>query len=395
MPRRSDGAGSGGLAGAGGGVSGAGGAPDDGLGLLGASALSVGEAHSCAVAGGRAYCWGNNDDGQLGTGDEDSRTRPERVAGDPFWQRLAVGDEHTCGIDELERVFCWGANRRGQLGLGDRASRSEPVMVSLPNRAALLSADFEHTCALLVDSSLFCWGKNDEGDLGQDDPFPGDGSTAADALRPVQVGSTGFRAVDTGQGHTCAIRLDGTLWCWGRNTEVELGTQPEDGQIRRPVQVGTDADWLDVDAGQHHTCALREDLSLWCWGLNNGADDGAGNPLGLERTGEVAEPTRVGLDADWTEVRTHTFHTCALKRSSDLYCWGRAIEGQLGLGEPELEPRSVPSLVTGEFRSVAVGAFHTCAIGRDGRVSCSGANDAGQLGAGDTERRAGLAVVVE
>src|SRR5262249_31991018 len=157
-----------------------------------------------------------------------------------------------------------------------------------------------------------------------DDPFPGNQSTDADALEPVVVPGT-WRAVDAGQGHTCAIRLDGALFCWGRNSENELGDN--DGiQIRSPVRVGTDADWLAVDAGQNHTCGLRGDRFAYCWGLNNSRSAGNGAPLGIAGADLLEAPTQLTAPGELSSLRTDTFHTCAVDRSSSAFCWGRNVE---------------------------------------------------------------------
>jgi alpha-tubulin suppressor-like RCC1 family protein len=375
-----------------GGVPGSGGSAASGAGgeagaplpsVLQASEVRAGMRHTCAIYSGAVYCWGDNSDGQLGTGDGLSRTVPTRVDSTRVWRRLALGEAHTCALDDLGAIYCWGRNTRGQLGQGDRSARSRPALVELPARASAVSSDFEHTCALLSDFTQFCWGNNYEGQLGQDDPFPGQDSIDADGLSPLQVGGAEWNGIDTGQGHSCAIRLDGSLYCWGRNSEYELGTEPE-GQIRRPTQVGADSDWLDVDAGQHHTCGIREDLTLWCWGQNTGSGSDDGYPLGIAGASELATPTAVESDAAWALVRTNTFHTCALERSSELYCWGRNIEGQLGLGHTASEPVPVP--VGSGFSAVSVARFTTCILTTAGTVQCAGKNETGELGTGDLER---------
>src|SRR5690606_31897334 len=141
-------------------------------------------------------------------------------------------------------------------------------------------------------------------------------------------------------------------------------------------------DWIAVDGGLHHTCGLRRDRSLWCWGRNSGGSDGAGFPLGIP-TALAESPARVMADVEWTALTTHTFHTCGLARGGDLYCWGRNVEGQLGLGDTEL--RESPTRV-GNASAVVAGRFTTCAL-IGGGVACTGKNERGELGLGDTRRR--------
>jgi alpha-tubulin suppressor-like RCC1 family protein len=345
------------------------------------TSVALGEAHGCAVVNSRLYCWGNNDSGELGLGDAAARDRPVLVAGE--WVAVTAGAHHTCARDDLGRVACFGANARGQLGTGDREERAEPAFVALPAPASFVTSSFEHTCALLTNAELHCWGKNEEGEMGQDDAFPGTESTDADALLPVAVPGS-WRAVDAGQGHTCAIRLDGALFCWGRNSEHELG-DADMIQVRFPIQVGTDTDWLGVDAGQHHTCGLREDRLAYCWGQNNSFSAGQGAPLGIPGVELVETPTRVEGVSDLALLRSDTFHTCVVDRSADLSCWGRNVEGQLGLGDQEL--RETPVLVASGRRGLAVGRFQTCAVAENGSLACTGKNDTGQLGTGDNVER--------
>ena len=343
--------------------------------------VALGEAHGCAVTSTRLYCWGNNESGELGVGDAMSREEPTLVDGS--WLGVTAGAHHTCALDDLGRVACWGANERGQLGTNDRDARSVPALVSLPQRATFVTSDFSHTCALLSDATLHCWGKNDEGELGQGDAFPGNQSTDADALSPVVVPGT-FRSVDAGQGHTCGIRLDGALFCWGRNSEHELG-ESDTIQVRSPLQVGTDDDWLGVEAGQSHTCGWRQDLFGYCWGLNNSIETGGGAPLGIAGADLLSAPTRVETLSNLDQLRSDTFHSAAVDRDGRLYSWGRNIEGQLGLGDNAL--REIPALVGAGYRAVTVGRFGTCAVTAGGGLVCTGKNDVGQLGTGDTVER--------
>jgi hypothetical protein len=231
---------------------------------------------------------------------------------------------------------------------------------------------------------LYCWGANDEGQLGQAGVFPASDPEAEDALSPVQVPVPEVRAVSVGQGHTCAIALTGALYCWGRNTSRELGGG-DSIQHRTPLLIGSDLDWLAIAAGQNHTCALRNDETLWCWGLNTAFDGEEGSPLGVAEAGFFDVPTRIGTTSGFIALSGDTFHSCAVQREERLWCWGRNIEGQLGLSDTAFYP--TPRLVPGRFARVSVGRFFTCAVTAEGQVACTGANESGQLGLGDRNRR--------
>ncbi len=354
--------------------------PDSGAGLDAASgepgfSLAAGFGHVCAVIRGALLCWGDNAAGQLGTADTMPRSVPTRVGSASDWVQVEAGASSSCARRAGGSVWCWGDNSAGQLGVADLAGRTEPAFVSLPASASVVSLNHRHGCALLSGGALFCWGENEEGQLGQGDVHPG-----ADALQPVQVESdVAFRQVDTGDGHTCAIKADRTLWCWGRNVRGELGLgEGAPGQVRTPTQVAG-ADWSAVFAGQDHTCALKTDGSLHCTGL------GEFGQLGLGNRDSRSTFARVGAET-WSTYGTNTFASCGIRGQGSLYCWGRNVEGQLGTGD--LEDRVSPVPVSDEgWALIGAGRFFTCAARRDQTVACTGDNVEGQLGTGDLERK--------
>jgi alpha-tubulin suppressor-like RCC1 family protein len=279
-------------------------------------------------------------------------------------------------------VYCWGANERGQLGQGDRQSRSRPSLVPLPSKTVQLASHFSHVCARTESDVTYCWGDNFEGALGQGDAFPASDARAADGLSPVELPGE-YQHISPGQGHTCGVRTDGSLWCWGRNSRSELAVA-EPGQVRSALRIGEESGWQSAYAGQAHSCALREPGTLWCWGENSGSDIQEGSPLGLTSSGPYLAPTQITDSDAWTDFGTNTFHSCGL-RGAELWCWGRNIEGQLGTGDIDLRPE--PTRIGDGFARVSVGRFHTCALTTSNQVQCSGKNEAGELGSGDLERR--------
>jgi alpha-tubulin suppressor-like RCC1 family protein len=364
--------------------------------------VSAGQASTCALVLGAALCWGSNVEGGLGTGDTQDQSSPVAVQTSAVFSSVVVGDVHACGLEVgTNQVDCWGGNSFGQLGSGDGGARAVPAAVGLGQSALEISAGYEFSCAVLADRSLWCWGENDEGQLGQGDTF-GAGNSAV----PLRVASTTpWMHVAAGQGHACGIQSPGTLWCWGRNTSDELGLGPNQAiQIRTPTRLGVDQDWAAVDLGQDSACALKQDGSLWCWGANTFDQLGfAGGPDAGARTAAV--PTRVDADTDWAEVSIDTFDACGVKRDGTLWCWGRNLEGQLGLGDNV--NRSSPTQVAadgqvggsdaagGGWLSVSVGRFHTCAETIDHAVLCTGQNHSGALGLGDvTDRNAFVRVAL-
>lgn len=373
--------------------------PDE-IARVSVTAVSAGAQHSCAIADRSLYCWGTSTNGALGLGAVTSSLTPALVEGQLRFATVATGSAHTCALADDYSVWCWGSNDAGQLGLGespevlpfvDRPNKVE----GLPDQAVLLSTKYRHVCAVLRSGTLWCWGNNYEGQLGQGDAFTAESSGIRPSPAPRQVGTdSDWESVSTGDGHTCAMRSDGTLWCWGRNSNAQLSQNPSEPQIRGPRQVGQDTGFRSVDAALEHTCAIRSDDSLWCWGLNVGGALGFGPEASL--TDPEIAPRRVGSRSDWQTVATRFLSTCGTSSLGALLCAGRDQEGQLGTSIPgdargEVDGAELHlSHVLAEIEpvsAVSVGSFHTCAISTSSALFCAGENGSGQLGLGHTDRR--------
>ena len=237
-----------------------------------------------------------------------------------------------------------------------------------------LSTGGFHTCAVRNDGRLYCWGRGADGQLGV-----GDDSTN---FTPRRVGTDhDWTDVATGSLHTCGIRRDGTLWCWGRGDDGRLGSGNTDHQ-NRPTRVGTDDDWHQVTAGIAHTCATRDDGTLWCWGSNGDGQLGIDN---VDDTDGPLEPKRVGTDDNWRHIDAGSYHTCGVDADGRLACWGRGSSGQLGIDGTD--DQSTPHAVDadGDWSDVAASGFHTCGLRTDGTLWCWGSGTFGRLGIGDTD----------
>ncbi len=332
--------------------------------------VSASHTHTCAVdSNGGVWCWGPNDRGGLGTGDTFGRLRPAPVALPPA-QSVHVGTDFTCARLETGEAWCWGDGSNGALGLGDLSSRLVPAGPVPGGPWTALSAEYEIVCGIDAAGALYCWGKNDEGDLGQ-------GTAGGPVPTPQRVGAATWTDVAVGMGHVCGVQSDGTLHCWGRNTDGQLG-QPEGaaGQERSPRAVGSETDWIRVASSQSSSCAIRADLGLWCWGESNFASLGFGGP-----DGTLYEPQLRPDGMDWFAVGVSVFHGCGV-RGIDAWCWGRAIEGQLGISQDDPQPTPIQVLPGEPWRAVEVGRFNSFFVRMDGAVFGSGAN-CGRLGNGE------------
>jgi len=340
--------------------------------------VRLGLDHGCLVDNGLAYCWGRNSSGQLGLGHRDPVTKPTRVGARSDWVELCSGEEHTCGLTSSGELFCWGKNLHGELGVGDFEPRLLPSRVQAARFVRIACGGY-NTCGVQSNGTLSCWGDNFEGKLGLNDTFGG-----SDGTLPSNVsGGLSFREVSLGQGSVCGVTREGGLYCWGRNTDAQCGTAEGTDQLRAPTRVGDDSDYLHVSAGQRYGCAIKVDGRLFCWGTDSTGSLG----LGVANETRVPSPTQVGNEADYVGVGVQWFHACATRENGTLLCWGRNVEGQLGLGD--LVDRNTPQRVSvfTDWSEVSIGRFHSCGV-RNEQLYCWGVNDdARELGLGDNLRR--------
>lgn len=201
--------------------------------ILNVDEIAVGHYHTCARVGGTVSCWGQNTSGQLGNGSAVSSSGlPVTVSGISTAVALSAGARHTCallapgGVLSLSSVACWGDNADGQLGTGSNGGFSNtPVAVanlgSSGNTPDVVVAGTQHTCARLLDATVQCWGLALYGAVGDG----GDGSVAyrlspstVVGLPPAASGiNAATQALAAGNNTTCAIMTDGGIRCWGHN----------------------------------------------------------------------------------------------------------------------------------------------------------------------------------
>lgn len=227
--------------------------------------------HACALLhDGTIRCWGYNDDGQLGNGTTDNVLVPVAVRDIDSAVALAASDVHTCALLNTGRVRCWGSNTHGQLGDGTQVSSSIPVTVQGLQSVIDIGAGSRNTCAVLENGRVYCWGLNKYGQLGN--------GTRTTALTPIAVpGIHAATSVDIGGiGHVCVLLRNGGIRCWGFNHAGQVGNGKVDDQSipyekakdQAPADVVGISNARLVTTGGIHTCALLLDGSVWCWGAN-------------------------------------------------------------------------------------------------------------------------------
>lgn len=335
----------------------------------------------CAIRkGGDLSCWGRNISGNLGDGTLVTRAEPAAVGAGKVWSRVAVGRTHTCGIATdvgVNGLYCWGFDANGELGNGAGTTNTPtPTLVpATPGNTSAwkeVAAGFNHTCAIREDSTLWCWGRNAFGQLGDAST-----TTRSDPKQVLPMGAADWIDVAASGDFTCARRGAGALFCWGRNDGAHLGLGNINSPVTSPTQVGA-ALYKAVDAGANHACAVAMDGALWCWGRNASGELGLGNTVS-----PVLSPIQVGSDKDWARpVLGQGTFMCALKQGGALSCWGTNSFGQLGLGSTTsfTTPQKVSSVAG--FSALSLGVDHACGVEGDGRLSCWGGSYWAQLGGG-------------
>jgi len=281
------------------------------------------------------WCWGSNDSGQLGIGTTADTASPALVqaAGRTFTSVTSGGD-HSCAIATDGRAWCWGANAKGQLGTGSVTSSLVPVPVAGGYTFAALGAGDSHTCGIVVGGTLYCWGNNADGQVGD--------STTVNRNVPTLVqGSHIFQAVSLGFFHTCGIAIGGAAWCWGRNDRGEFGNGTTTG-ADYPMPAANGLAFVSLSVSLHYGCGVTSVGEIWCWGFQ-GTD--TWGQLGYGGHAGSALPVHVSGGLTWASVTTGVYlysdesinagsaaQTCGVTTAGATWCWGDNNVGELGVG---------------------------------------------------------------
>ncbi len=190
-----------------------------------------------------------------------------------------------------------------------------------------------------------------------------------------------LQSVSVGGFHACAVNDDATVYCWGLNSVGQLGDMTLANKST-PVRVaGGSLTFESVTAGGAHTCALTTSGAAYCWGVNTSGQIGGGDLFG-----NGGNPVPVAGDLTFSRLSAGGAHTCGVTVDGAAYCWGSEARGQLGTGMAGPELMASPQLVVGghTFTSILAGAEHTCGVVQGGAAYCWGAGTFGQLGNGAT-----------
>ena len=370
--------------------------------------------HTCALTySDKAYCWGENASGALGNNSTVDSSVPVAVdtsgvlAGKTILQITTVNEYSTAGgstcvLASDNKVYCWGNAESGRLGNGSSVNSLVPVAVDMTGVLAgktvkSISGGYAFMCVIASDDRPYCWGENGAGQLGN--------NSTVDSSVPVAVSTAGalagktIKKLDSGDPFACVIASDDKMYCWGENSNGQLGNNTlADSLVPTALYmtgVLAGKTILDFDAGGWSGCAVASDKLAYCWGygqdgtLGNGTTTDSSVPVAVSTTGVLSGKTI-------KSVRLGTDHACVTATDNRPYCWGTNNSGQLGNGTTT--PSNVPVAVstTGVLSDklmqyTQAGWMSTCALGFDSYIYCWGENTSGKLGDGTSNNT--LAVI--
>lgn len=436
-----------------------------------------GNSHVVAIKGdGSLWAWGSGTLGQLGHGDSSNRTTPTRVGTQTNWISASAGFSNSGGKTTDGTIWAWGVNTSGQLanGVVGATVRNTPQPLVAGNDWESIDFGNSHTVALRSDGSIWVagdsfgfsgvlpraltraadpggvwqhlagtafsfhavrqdgtlwhWGRASSGQFG-------DGSLTDRSVlfqtgtetnwSKVESGGHTFSAASTlalktdgslrssgsntfgqlgngtttnsfsfvtvapssgsvwsqaavGNGFSMGIRNDGTLWGWGVNSSGQIGLGNTTSPQLQPAQIATGTDWTRVSAGSAFAAGIRGG-TLWAWGSNISGQVGDGT------TTPRTAPVQVGSDTNWVEVACGASHALALKADGSLWVWGNNAQGQLGLGDQLNRLAPVQAGIGKTWSRVFAGLNASAAIAADGTLWTAGENSSGQSGRGGVE----------
>ena len=403
------------------------------------SVSASGSFRTCAIISRELWCWGQNNFGQLGNSSTTDSLVPVKVTQSAgilagvLVDSLFAAHYHNCALAN-KKVYCWGANDQGQLGDGTTTNRTAPVLVqgSLAGKDVIaIGGAGNSSCAIALESGkgkIYCWGQNDKGTVGRGDTSggvtsptavatPGTSTTLASTYNATMLSTSGSRSQNM-----CAV-ADGDAWCWGNNEIGQIGdgtsgtapkTSPtkvrkDSGVLAGKTIVAISQDGYECgftngtcttstgESAYNHVCVVAQPTSgnnaIYCWGENDVGQ--LGNGTTTKSNIPVAVRANTG-DALFNKsiqgVALGLRHSCAVA-AGKAFCWGLNGNGQVGVGTSTAS-YSLPQAVIEQsgglqgqtVTAIGGGSNRGCAL-TSYKAWCWGVNTNGQIGDGTTTNR--------
>lgn len=288
---------------------------------------------------------------------------------------ISAGAVHSCAIKSDGKTHCWGDNSFKQLGDNSVAEfRALPGPVTQGTLSFVAIAGYHHSCALTASGAMYCWGGNSQGQIG-------DGTTTQQPTPVPGGGGIEFTSIAIAQSRTCGIAKTGVTYCWGINEYGQTGDSTTSRSLS-PQTVKGGLSFEKITVGPWHTCALTSGGAAYCWGRNSVGQLGDGSTINFTAANDRSTPVPVVGGQSFKGIAAGTDFTCALTTAGKLYCWGGA---GVGLTNHSSTPLAVSPDLT--FDSLEAGTNYACALTATGAAYCWGYNQRGELGDGSTTNR--------
>ena len=342
--------------------------------------IATGVSHSCGVRSGNVgYCWGDNNNGEVGIGTFNPipNLEPVGVIANLSFAQIVAGQFFSCGLTTGNAAYCWGDGDSASLGNGDPGDNF-PVAVGGVETYKQISTLTFTVCAIEVgagDQQLQCWGSNEHGQAGT-----GSASTLINTPTNVTVGGGMFSQVSVGATHTCAVKANGDTWCWGSNGSGELGQNTHGVDIPNPSTKIAGQSFASVAAGKIFSCAVDGASKAWCWG--DGTLGQLGN--GFFSSESDAPAAVVGGHLFTPAIAAGWFNACAIETAAahHAFCWGDNTNGQIGNGGTTDQSSPVQVSNVSGFAEIGLGDDIACAVTTANVPYCWGYGANGAIGNG-------------
>jgi alpha-tubulin suppressor-like RCC1 family protein len=354
--------------------------------------IVAGGLHALALSNnGKVYAVGQNDNGQLGLGDNTDRntfTEVTSLSGKNI-TALSAGYEHSLALSNDGKIYAAGRNDYGQLGLNDTTDRNTFTEVTdlSDKNITSISAGHYHSFALSDNGKVYATGWNIYGQLGLGDTANRNAFAAVIFLSDKNITALS----DAGFGHSLALSGGGTVYAAGLNGGGQLGlgdTTDRNTSFTEVIGLG-DKNITSVFAGSYHSLALSDDGKVYATGINGSGQLGLGNDYDRDNFPKVTglgDKNITALSAGGSNIGSHSL---ALSDNGKVYATGYNNYGQLGLGNntDRTTFAEVTSLSGKNITAISAGSFYSFALSNDGKIYAAGHNYNGQLGLGDNTNR--------
>ena len=332
------------------------------------------------------WSWGLNNFGQLGDNSIVNKSSPISVVGGyTDWCQISASCEFALSVRTNGTAWSWGCNNVGMLGDNTIVSKSSPVsVIGGFTDWCQINAGVFHSIAVRTNGTAWAWGCNGQGRLGD--------NTVVNKSSPVSVvgGFTDWCQVSAGVGSSLGVRTNSSIWTWGCNSFSNLGDNTSVSKSSPVSVVGGFTDWCNASMRYCSSLALRQNGSLWGWGLNDLGQ--LGDNTVTNRSSPVSV---VGGFTDWCQVSSGDKFSMAIRQNGTIWSWGRAAAGILG--DNTTVSKSSPVSVVGGFTDwcqVCGGRVHTVAVRLNGTAWAWGQNLCGKLGDNTTVSKSSPVSVV-